>query len=425
MRKILWVIVICAIAAGAWYYWHSPNEDSGADKGKSAGDSGGGKHGGGGGKNAPVPVSVATAKAGNISVYLDGLGNITPRSTVTVHTLINGELMRVLFDEGQMVKKGDLLADIDDRPYAALLEQAEGLLTRDQALLIEAKLDLERYKDLWAKDSIAKQQLDMQASLVKQYEGAVRNDQGQVDTAKVNLVYTKITSPVTGRVGLRQVDAGNIVHTTDSNGIVIVTELQPITAIFTIPEDNIGTVLKHVNAGEKLVAEAWDRDNKNKLATGTLTAIDNQVDPTTGTIKFRAEFANEDNALFPSQFVNIRMKLNTLADQVTIPVAGVQRGTHGNFVYLVNPDKTVTVQTITPGATEGEVAAIQQGLKLGDQVVVDGVDALHDGAKIEIAAADNAPIADPAKDAKGKKTEENGDEKQHHKHKKHSDDESK
>ncbi len=356
-RRLLIIITAILLIAGGWFFFI---HDSG-DQGKSSGGSGG-KHGGAD-KNAPVPVAVATAKTGDISVYLDGLGNITPRSNVIVHSLVNGELMNVAFDEGQMVKKGDMLAKIDDRPYVAQLEEAQGQLTRDQALLEEARLDLERYKILWSQDSIAKQQLDTQGSLVKQYEGAVTTDQGQVDNAKVNLVYTKITSPVTGRVGLRQVDAGNIVHSTDSNGIVVVAELQPITALFTIPEDNIPAVFKHIGAGDKLAAEAWDRDNKNKLADGDLVAGDNEVDPTTGTVKFRAQFANDDNALFPSQFVNIRLKLDTLSGVVTIPTSAVQRGSQGTFVYLVKPENTVAVQKIVLGPADGEAVVGDRGHK--------------------------------------------------------------
>jgi multidrug efflux system membrane fusion protein len=422
MRKFLWLIVACALASGAWVYFHSRNDDSGDGQAKSSGGSGAGKHGGG--KGAAVPVSVATAKAKDISVYLEGLGNIVPRSTVTVHTLINGQLMQVLFEEGQLVQKDDLLAKIDDRPYLATLKQAEGFLARDQALLAEAKIDLERYKELWKQDSIAKQQLDTQTSLTQQYEGAVTNDEGQVDAAKTNLIYTKITSPVTGRVGLRQVDAGNIVHTTDTNGIVVVTELQPITAIFTIPEDDIPTVFKHVDAGEKLVAEAWDRDNRTKLETGVLIAIDNQVDPTTGTVKFRAEFANEDNSLFPSQFVNIKLKLDTLKDAVTVPNSGVQRGTHGTFVYLVKPDKTVAVQDVVTGPADGDDISVAKGVALGDQVVVDGADSLRDGSKIDIASEGAKTAGTPAPD-KGNKDKKSDDtsEKKQHKHKKHSGDE--
>jgi len=414
MRKYLWIIIFCVVASGAWYYFYPSSDDSG------------GKHKGSG-KNSIVPVGTATAKTGDISVYLEGLGNITPRSTVTVHTLINGQLMKILFTEGQMVKKDQMLAKIDDRPYVALLEQAQGLLTRDQALLAEAKIDLARYKALWKQDSIAKQQLDTQTSLVKQYEGAVANDRGQIDTAKTNLIYTKITSPATGRVGLRQVDEGNIVHTTDTNGLVIVTELQPITAIFTIPEDSIPSVLKHVNGGDKLVAEAWDRDNKTKLATGVLTAIDNQVDPATGTVKFRAEFANKDSSLFPSQFVNIRLKLDTLSNVVTIPTSAVQRGTNGAFVYLVKPDKTVAVQNIILGPADGEAVSVSKGVSVGDQLVVDGADGLRDGAKIEIAATDQKPAStpdnakDPQTDAAAEDKSSTTD-KPHHHHKKHSDD---
>jgi len=385
------LLIISIVAGAGWYFFGQSGESE-----KS------GKHNG---NNAAVPVGIAAAKTIDIPVYLQGLGNIVPRSNVIVHTRVDGQLMTVNFNEGQMVKKDQLLAQLDDRPFVAALEQAQGALARDQALLAEAKIDLDRYQTLWSQDSIAKQQLDTQASLVKQYEGAVLNDQGQLDSAKTNLIYTKITSPVNGRVGLRQVDAGNIVHAADANGIVIVAELQPITAIFTIPEDNVPDVNKHIAAGETLVAEAWDRDNKNKLADGTLAAVDNQVDPTTGTVKLRAEFANEDNSLFPSQFVNIRLKLNTLKDAVTVPGAAIQHGTKGAFVYLVKSDNTVTVQNITIGPADGETVSVT-GLNAGDQVVTDGADSLREGAKIDIATGDSAAPA--TGDDNGKK---------HHKHK--------
>ena len=369
-RKL--VIIIAVMAFAVWFFFLCHSDDK--------------NQAGHGAKGVAVPVSVAVAKIADIPVYLSGLGNITPRSNVTVHTRIDGQLMKVLFNEGQMIKKDDLLAQIDDRPYVAALEQAKGTLVKDEALLTEAKINLERYRTLWKQDSIAKQQLDTQSSLVKQYEGAVENDRGLLDNAKVNVVYTKITSPVSGRLGLRQVDAGNIVHASDANGIVVVAELQPITAIFTIPEDNIASVLQPFSKGEKLIAEVWDRDNKNKLATGTLTAIDNQVDSSTGTVKCRGEFANEDNALFPSQFVNIRLKLATQKDAITIPAAAVQRGTQGEFVYLVQPDSTVSVQKIKLGAGNGDIVSVVEGIKDGDQMVVDGTDSLRDGTKIEIAS---------------------------------------
>ena len=250
MRKVLWLAVIAIVAGGTWYYVHGPADKAQGDKAAASGASSGGSKRGGSSKG-PVPVGLATAQTGNITVYLDGLGTITPRSTVTVHSLVTGELQKLHFEEGQLVKQGELLASIDDRPYQAVLKQAEGLLARDQALLADSKINLSRYQELWKQDSIARQQLDSQASLVKQYEGAAHNDQGQVDAARVNLAYTRIVAPVSGRVGLRQVDAGNIVHATDTNGIVIVTELQPITAIFTLAEDSIPEVLKHTVAGRK------------------------------------------------------------------------------------------------------------------------------------------------------------------------------
>jgi len=395
-KRSKWLIAILLLGGAGWYVFGHSNSDE--------------KSGKKGGKNAAIPVAVAAAKAMDIPVYLQGLGNITPRSNVIVHTRVDGQLMTVNFQEGQLVKKDDLLAQIDDRPYIAALEQAQGALDRDKALLQNAKLDLERYKTLWSQDSVARQQLDAQASLVKQDEGAVLNDQGQVDSAKTNLIYTKITSPVNGRVGLRQVDAGNIVHASDANGIVIVAELQPITALFTIPEDNLPDVNKHINANDTLAAEAWDRDNKNKLADGTLIAVDNQVDSTTGTVKLRAQFSNEDNALFPSQFVNIRLKLDTLKDAITIPNAAIQNGTKGAFVYLAKPDNTVTVQPITIGPADGENVSISQGVSVGDQLVIDGADGLREGAKIEIETND------------GKATENTkSDTAPHHKHKKDQD----
>jgi len=354
------------------------------------------------GVSGVMPVVTAAAVKGSIDIVYSGLGTVTPLATVTVRTQIAGQIMRIAFTEGQIVKQGDLLVEIDSRPYERQRDNAQGQLLRDQALLKNAYLDLARYKTLVAQDSIPRQQLDTQASLVQQLEGTVKSDQAMVDTANLNIDYCHITAPVSGRVGLRQVDGGNYVQPSDANGLVILTQLEPITVIFTLPEDNLPVVMKRLHAGATMTAEAWDRSLTTKLATGTLTTVDNQIDPTTGTVKLRAQFENKDGGLFPNQFVNIRLIADTLENATIIPVAAVQRGAPGTFVYLVNADDTVSVKPIELGPSEGERVAVVSGLAPGDKVVVDGGDKLRDGAKVTPRSSET-PATPPANSQRGQR----------------------
>jgi len=354
------------------------------------------QHGGAGGATA---VAVATAATGDIAVKLPALGTVTPLATVTVKTQISGQLQQIAFKEGQFVHQGDFLAQIDPRPYQSALEQAEGNLQRDQALLANARLDLKRYQDILAQGLIAKQQLDTQQALVQQYQGTVATDEALVSVARLNLRYTHIVAPVTGRVGLRQVDVGNYVTAGDANGIVVVTQLQPVSVIFPMPEDNLPAIQQRLHAGAVLTVEAYDRANTTKLADGTLQSVDNVIDPTTGTIKMRAVFDNQDGALFANQFVNIRLLREVLKDQVIIPVAAVQHGApngvNSTFVYLVAADRTVSVRPITLGAADGERVVVASGVKAGDVVVTEGGDRLREGATVMLPQANGAGGATP------------------------------
>jgi multidrug efflux system membrane fusion protein len=338
----------------------------------------------------PLQVGVVPVAKGDMPVVLNQLGTVTPLTTVTVKTQLSGYLMQVAFHEGQMANEGDFLAQIDPRPYEVALEQARAQLAKDQALLRNALLDLQRYNTLVAENSIARQTRDTQEALVGQYQATVKADQAQVDAQKLNLTYCRIISPVTGRVGLRQVDPGNYVQVSDPNGIVVITQVNPISVIFTTPEDNLPQVIRRLRGGATLDVIAYDRTGANELARGTLDTVDNQIDTTTGTVKLRAIFDNKEETLFPNQFVNIKLIVNTIREADILPNSAIQRGAPGTFVYVVKPDRTVAVQKVTIGPTDGQRVAIMSGLQPGDSVVVDGTDRLRDGAKVTVASADGS-----------------------------------
>jgi multidrug efflux system membrane fusion protein len=345
----------------------------------------------GGGRNAgAVSIVPEPIGKGDIGINLNALGTVTSLATVTIRTQISGYLMKIDFTEGQEVKKGDLLAEIDPRPYEATLAQAKGNLARDEALLKGAQVDLTRYQGLASQNAIPHQTLDTQIALVSQDTGTVEADRAMVRAAEVNLQYCRIVSPLDGRVGLRQVDQGNYVTPGDANGLVVITQLQPISVLFTLPEDNLQAISKRISDGATLPAAAYDRGGANKLADGVLQTFDSQIDPSTGTIKLRAQFKNDPRALYPNQFVNIRLLVDTHKDVVVMPTAGIQRGVPGTFVYLVNDDSTVSVRKVVLGITDGDRVEVSSGLAVGDRIVVDGADKLRDGAKINIRAAADA-----------------------------------
>lgn len=352
-----------------------------------------------GGMGGPQPVGVAVAQRGPIDVTQNALGTVTPLATVTVRPQVSGQIVRFAFQEGQQVKPGDLLALIDPRSFQASLQQARGQLARDEAALNNARLDLKRQQGLYAAKATSQQALDTQASLVKQYEGAVTSDQANVNSAAINLGYTRVTSPVAGRVGIRLVDVGNFVSAGQTNGIVVVTQLQPISVLFTIPEDSVRPVVARLNSGEEMRVEAYDRTQTNLLATGRLSAVDSQVDTTTGTVKMRAMFDNTDGVLFPNQFVNVRLLVDTLQNQVIVPAAAVQRGSEGTFVFVVKPDKTVAMRTVTIGVQNGDKVAVTKGLNPGETVVTDGADRLREGAEVTIPSGQKVVNVKPAENA--------------------------
>ncbi len=381
-RIVAWVVVLGLIGGGAWWFAARPAPEQQTRSGRF------------GGERPPMPVVTATVEKGDLPIRLNGLGTVTSLATVTVRPQVSGQLTKVAFTEGQMVKEGDFLAEVDPRPFQLAVEQAQAQLARDQALLKNAQLDLERYRMLVKQDSIAKQQRDTQESLVQQYEGTVKADQVAVENAKLNLSYSRITAPVTGRVGLRQVDPGNYVTAGEATGIVVITQIQPISVLFTLPEDNIPAIMKRLQSGAALPVTAFDRTRAKTLSTGTLTTVDNQIDVTTGTVKLRARFDNADQSLFPNQFVNVQLLVDTLSGVPLVPVAAVQRGAPGTFVYIVNRENsTVSVRPITLGPSDGAKTVVEKGLNPGDIVVTEGADKLREGAKVMLPPENGAPPA--------------------------------
>ncbi|MCT6720310.1 efflux RND transporter periplasmic adaptor subunit [Acidovorax sp. K2F] len=401
--KLRWIsalllasVALAAVGGGAWWWKQRQDAAAAASAGGAAtGPNAARKPGSGpgrfGGGNVQ-PVSVGTVQRGDVRVVVSAIGTMSARATAVVRAKVGGELTSVRFKEGDEVRAGQVLAEIDARSYQAALSQAQGTLQRDQALLKNAQLDLKRYQDLLARDSIASQQVDTQAALVRQLEGTVASDQAQVDAARLQLSYTQVTAPFAGRLGLRQADRGNVVGPSDANGIVTINQVRPIDAAFSVPEAHLPQMRRRMAAGEELSVELWDRDSRRQLAKGRVVALDNAIDSATGTIKVKAAFANEDGALYPNQFVNVRLQVNLLQAVLTVPATAVQN----NYVYLVQEDSTVTQRRIRVGVTDGDRVSVEGELRDGEQVVTDGIDRLREGAKVAVIDAGAVTRADQA-----------------------------
>jgi membrane fusion protein, multidrug efflux system len=381
-RWWLWTLGLLVLALGGYAVFAKVSTDPGRTSVRSNPPS------------AAIPVVAAHARIGDIGVYLTGLGTVTALKTVTVRTLVDGQLVTVAFKEGQAVRANELLAQVDPRPFQVQLEQAEGQAAKDAATLANARVDLKRYQALVEQQAVPRQQLDTQVSLVQQLEATLKSDQAAIDSARLNLTYARITSPITGRIGLRLVDPGNIVHTTDLNGLAVITQRRPIAVVFTLPQDNLPDVQRQLNTGRPLAVDAYDRDLRTKLATGSLSAIDSQIDPTTGTIKLKATFDNDDEALFPNQFVNARLLVRTIQHAIIVPAAAIQRGPQKTFVYVVTPGNTVESRDVSVSLTEDDQSVVAGGLAAGDVVVTDGADRLQPGASVRVQLADGGARKD-------------------------------
>ena len=390
-RARILVLVVglgCLLVAGAWIAYGRQAKTQQQTKATGSGP--------GGQPARPVPVVVAPVRTGDLSVYLTALGSVTPLNTVTVKSRVDGQLMKTHFTEGQVVHAGDLLAEIDPRPFQAQLMQAEGQLARDQANLANARLDLERYRRLAQQEMIARQQLDTQEMMVSQAEASIKMNTGQIDAIKLQLTYCRITSPITGRVGLRLVDPGNVVKASDTGGLVVITQLEPIALVFSVPEDSLQPILRRFRPGGKVPVDAFDREGRTKIATGTLVAIDNQIDPTTGTVRLKASFGNTDGVLYPNQFVNARVLIDVLHDAMLAPAEAIQRGPQGAYVYVVKPDKVVQMRRVQLGPTEGAVVSVRTGVADSEALVVDGAEKVQDGARVEPTVRKASPAGAPA-----------------------------
>lgn len=397
-NKSRWAaVLVLAIIAGAAYWFWQGREAASTPSATSAGPGpGGGRPGRFGAALAPVQAATATSEA--VPRYLSGLGTVTAANTVTVRSRVDGQLLAIHFTEGQQVKAGDLLAEIDPSQFKVALAQAEGQLAKDRATLANARRDLARYQQLVKTNLVSRQELDTQQSLVSETQGTIKADEAAVASAQLQLNWSRITAPIDGRVGLKQVDIGNQISSGDTTGIVVLTQTHPIDVLFTLPENQIATVVQAQKAGKKLVVEAWDRTNKQKISEGSLLSLDNQIDVTTGTIKLKARFTNQDDALFPNQFVNARMLVDTEQNAVVIPTAALQMGNEGHFVWVLNDENKVSKHTVTPGIQDSLKVVINAGLSAGDRVVTDGIDRLTEGAKVEVVEAqDAATAAEPAK----------------------------
>ena len=391
-RGWLWVLIVVVVAALGYWYFRGPKASTEAQGPAAPGGSakGQGRQGAGAG-GFVVPVVVAAAQRGDLPVYFNGLGTVTAFNTVTVHSRVDGQITKINFQEGQFVHRGDALLEIDARPYQVQLEQAEGQLAKDQAQLRDVQVNYERYQLLYKEGVIPKQQVDTQGAQVGQFEGSIKGDQGLIDSAKLQLVYSHVTAPISGRVGLRLVDVGNIVHATDANGLLVITQLQPIAVIFALPQDQLPQVATKLRDGQQMVVDAYDRDDTSKIESGKLLTIDNQIDTTTGTYKLKAVFNNDKNLLFPNQFVNVHLLADVKKNLMVVPASAIQRGPQGTYVYVVQNANTVKIQTVTLAQTAANTVGLSAGLNPGDVVVVDGQDKLQDGSKVSTSVAPAAP----------------------------------